>query len=242
MAEYSFLSVTEPAAVARARRVRLFVSMCLALGAYVAVGWIWRRYFGGRDGVSDNAVEGAIAAAIGLMEGGGSKAKAEKSRREFKLTLNSESISRERPPLVLSRREVAAVYAAPFGSLLIASTDRRRRIVVPGTLEERDAVLRELASLGLPFRGLREWIVDIALVRAVAVLTMLVAVVLLWVPGPTRHLTVGAAILLGGIGWYGVRVGGNPDMEHPKQEWFVLALAAIGVLWRCAHVLFGVWP
>jgi hypothetical protein len=242
MAEYNFLSVTEPPAVARGRRIRFFIGMCLAVGVYVAVGWMWRRYFGGRDGVSENAVEGAIAAAVALMEGGGSKAKAEKLRREFRLTVNSESISREWPPLTLSRREIAAVYMAPSRGLLIASTDRRRRIVVPGTLEERDAFLRELASLGLPFRSLREWVVDIALVRAIVTVTMLVAFVLLWVPGPTWHLTGGAAILLGGIGWYWIRVDGNPDMEHPKQERFVLALAAIGVLWRCAHVLFGVWP
>jgi hypothetical protein len=242
MAEYNFLSVTEPPAVARARRVRLFIGMCLATGVYVAVGWIWRRYFGGRDGVSDTAVEGAIAAAIGLMEGGGSKAKAEKLRREFRLNIDSESIRRERPPLTLSRREIAAVYMAPSRGLLIVSTDRRRRIVVPGTLEERDAVFGELASLGLPFKSLREWVVDIALVRAAATITMLVAFVLLWVPGPTWYLTAGAAVLLCSIGWYGIRVGGNPDIEHPKQEWFVLSLAAIGVLWRCAHVLFGLWP
>lgn len=243
MNQYTFLSLTEPPDARRARHIRFGLVFCLALGISIAFGLVWRRYNPDESkGLYQDWINPAIAAGISVLLSEKGKAQTEKLRREFKLTIDSEIVSRERPPLKLSRREIEAVYIGPFHSLRIASTDRRRLIIVPGELEQKESVLRDLLGMGLPLRNFSEWVVDIWLVRVAAVVIMGVAFIPIWLPGPVWRLEVGSAVLLAGLTWYCVRVGGNPNVEHVGLERLIVVLAAIGVLWRDAHVLFGIWP
>jgi len=189
-------------------------------------------------------IGGGVAAGVSVLLGDYSKAKAKTLRREFKLNIDSETISRERPPLKLSRGEVEAVYIGPFHSLRIVSTDSRRTIVVPGELEQRESALRDLLAIGLPLRSFSDWLADIALVRVAIAVTLGAAFISLWLPGPVWRLEIGSTVLLAGIIWDGVRVGGDPNVEYKYigLERLLVVLAVLGVLWRDAHVLFDIWP
>jgi hypothetical protein len=243
MTEYAFLTTTEPATAKRSRQLRVVVAFCVTLAVSMGVGFLWRRYHpGDSNSLFDNAVDGLIATGVGIMQGEGTKASAEKLRREFKLRIDGDTITRERKPLTLYRREIKAVYVGPYASLWITSNDSRRKIVVPGELEERDQLLRELAGMGIPLRFFTDWLVDIALVRAFLAALVAIASIALWFPGPVWRLAIATTVLLGACGWYSIRVGDDPNVEHVGLERFVIALVAIGILWRDAHLLFGVWP
>jgi hypothetical protein len=245
MTQYAFLSLAEPPEARRARQVRLGLAFCLTFGISVAAGHLWGRY--NPNELKDQSIDligGGVAAGVSVLLGDYSKAKAKTLRREFKLNIDSETISRERPPLKLSRGEVEAVYIGPFHSLRIVSTDSRRTIVVPGELEQRESALRDLLAIGLPLRSFSDWLADIALVRVAIAVTLGAAFISLWLPGPVWRLEIGSTVLLAGIIWDGVRVGGDPNVEYKYigLERLLVVLAVLGVLWRDAHVLFDIWP
>jgi hypothetical protein len=243
VAKYTFLSPEEPPSAARSRRLRMALNFCLTIGAVILFGILWRRYHpGDAQGVVEDVFDGVIAVAVGIMQGEGTKASAEKVRREFRLSLDSEQISRERPALTLLRRDIKAIYMGPWRSLWITSIYSPRKIIVPGTLEGRDSLLRDLAGIGLPLKTFSDWFTDFAGVRALAMIVVCVAWLCLWFPGPVWRSGIAAIVLLAGSAWYWIRAAQNPDVEHVGLEKLCILLLVLGPLWRDAHLLFGVWP